>query len=301
MREPFQSGKIPIVFVHGLASDPQTWSQLESDLVANPSICSAATRSGSSATTLASHSSLVQLYSAATWPRSAERTTRCGAIPTCRKWSWSATAWAAFSPSCKSPPAATRCGRPPPPARSTRSSPTRPPAPTSPTRSTSNHRPTSRAWCSSPRPTAARASPCASSAASAPHSSKTRHNGAPATNNSSATTRARSAGNQRRHPHQRRPAGTRQPDPRSHHAHLLPSRRPPAHDPRRLGVADHPRTIRRHRAGRQRPPLRLGNRARRQRPPHRNPAPPRNHPRTHRHPHPPRCQHGLRLRSSNRR
>ena len=38
MREPFQSGKIPVVFVHGLASDPQTWSQLETDLLANPAI-----------------------------------------------------------------------------------------------------------------------------------------------------------------------------------------------------------------------------------------------------------------------
>lgn len=38
MREPFQPGKIPVVFVHGLASDPQTWSQLESDLVSNPAI-----------------------------------------------------------------------------------------------------------------------------------------------------------------------------------------------------------------------------------------------------------------------
>ena len=40
MREPFQPGKIPVVFVHGLASDPQTWSQLESDLQADPAILS---------------------------------------------------------------------------------------------------------------------------------------------------------------------------------------------------------------------------------------------------------------------
>src|SRR5262245_28530223 len=38
MREPFQSGKIPVIFIHGLASDPQTWSQLESELVSNPAI-----------------------------------------------------------------------------------------------------------------------------------------------------------------------------------------------------------------------------------------------------------------------
>jgi pimeloyl-ACP methyl ester carboxylesterase len=38
MREPFQPGKIPIVFIHGLASDPQTWSQLENDLQANPAL-----------------------------------------------------------------------------------------------------------------------------------------------------------------------------------------------------------------------------------------------------------------------
>ena len=36
MREPFQPGKIPIVFVHGLAADPQTWSHLENELRAHP-------------------------------------------------------------------------------------------------------------------------------------------------------------------------------------------------------------------------------------------------------------------------
>lgn len=38
MREPFQAGKIPIVLVHGLASDPLTWAQLENDLRAQPEI-----------------------------------------------------------------------------------------------------------------------------------------------------------------------------------------------------------------------------------------------------------------------
>jgi pimeloyl-ACP methyl ester carboxylesterase len=38
MREPFQPGKIPIVFVHGLASDPLTWAQLENDLRAQPAL-----------------------------------------------------------------------------------------------------------------------------------------------------------------------------------------------------------------------------------------------------------------------
>ncbi len=38
MREPFQSGKIPVVFIHGLASDPLTWAQLENDLRAQPAI-----------------------------------------------------------------------------------------------------------------------------------------------------------------------------------------------------------------------------------------------------------------------
>jgi pimeloyl-ACP methyl ester carboxylesterase len=38
MREPFQPQKIPIVFVHGLASDPLTWAQLENDLRNNPAI-----------------------------------------------------------------------------------------------------------------------------------------------------------------------------------------------------------------------------------------------------------------------
>jgi pimeloyl-ACP methyl ester carboxylesterase len=38
MGEPFQPGKIPIVFVHGLASDPLTWAQLVNDLRAQPAI-----------------------------------------------------------------------------------------------------------------------------------------------------------------------------------------------------------------------------------------------------------------------
>jgi pimeloyl-ACP methyl ester carboxylesterase len=38
MREPFQPGKIPVVFVHGLASDPLAWAQLENDLRAEPTI-----------------------------------------------------------------------------------------------------------------------------------------------------------------------------------------------------------------------------------------------------------------------
>jgi pimeloyl-ACP methyl ester carboxylesterase len=40
MREPFQPDKIPVVFVHGLASDPLTWAQLENDLRAQPAIFS---------------------------------------------------------------------------------------------------------------------------------------------------------------------------------------------------------------------------------------------------------------------
>ncbi len=40
MREPFQPGKIPLVCVHGLASDPLTWAQLENDLRADPEIYS---------------------------------------------------------------------------------------------------------------------------------------------------------------------------------------------------------------------------------------------------------------------
>jgi pimeloyl-ACP methyl ester carboxylesterase len=38
LREPFQPGKIPVVFVHGLAADPLTWAQLENDLRAEPAI-----------------------------------------------------------------------------------------------------------------------------------------------------------------------------------------------------------------------------------------------------------------------
>lgn len=38
MREPFQPGKIPVVFIHGLASDPLTWAQLENDLRAQPAL-----------------------------------------------------------------------------------------------------------------------------------------------------------------------------------------------------------------------------------------------------------------------
>jgi pimeloyl-ACP methyl ester carboxylesterase len=40
MHEPFQPGKIPIVFVHGLASDPLTWAELENELRAQPAIYS---------------------------------------------------------------------------------------------------------------------------------------------------------------------------------------------------------------------------------------------------------------------
>ncbi len=38
MREPFQPQKIPVVLIHGLASDPLTWLQLENDLRAQPAI-----------------------------------------------------------------------------------------------------------------------------------------------------------------------------------------------------------------------------------------------------------------------
>jgi pimeloyl-ACP methyl ester carboxylesterase len=38
MREPFQPAKIPVVFIHGLASDPLTWAQLENDLRAQPAL-----------------------------------------------------------------------------------------------------------------------------------------------------------------------------------------------------------------------------------------------------------------------
>ncbi|HEX4415470.1 MAG TPA: alpha/beta hydrolase family protein, partial [Lacipirellulaceae bacterium] len=38
MHEPFQPQKIPVVLIHGLASDPLTWSQLENDLRAQPAI-----------------------------------------------------------------------------------------------------------------------------------------------------------------------------------------------------------------------------------------------------------------------
>jgi pimeloyl-ACP methyl ester carboxylesterase len=38
MSEPYQPGKIPVVFVHGLASDPLTWAQLENDLRAQPAL-----------------------------------------------------------------------------------------------------------------------------------------------------------------------------------------------------------------------------------------------------------------------
>jgi pimeloyl-ACP methyl ester carboxylesterase len=38
MREPFQPGKIPVILVHGLASDPLTWAQLENDLRNQPAI-----------------------------------------------------------------------------------------------------------------------------------------------------------------------------------------------------------------------------------------------------------------------
>jgi pimeloyl-ACP methyl ester carboxylesterase len=40
MHEPFQPEKIPVVFIHGLASDPLTWIQLENDLRAQPALFS---------------------------------------------------------------------------------------------------------------------------------------------------------------------------------------------------------------------------------------------------------------------
>jgi pimeloyl-ACP methyl ester carboxylesterase len=38
MREPFQPGKIPVVFIHGLASDPLTWSEFENVFRSTPAI-----------------------------------------------------------------------------------------------------------------------------------------------------------------------------------------------------------------------------------------------------------------------
>jgi len=38
MYEPYQKGKIPVVFVHGLLSDPQTWYELINDLRAQPDL-----------------------------------------------------------------------------------------------------------------------------------------------------------------------------------------------------------------------------------------------------------------------
>lgn len=36
MLEPYQQGKIPVVFIHGLLSDPYTWSQMVNELLARP-------------------------------------------------------------------------------------------------------------------------------------------------------------------------------------------------------------------------------------------------------------------------
>ncbi len=36
MLEPYQPGKIPVVFIHGLLSDPYTWSQMINELMARP-------------------------------------------------------------------------------------------------------------------------------------------------------------------------------------------------------------------------------------------------------------------------
>lgn len=36
MLEPYQPGKIPVVFIHGLLSDPYTWSQMINELLARP-------------------------------------------------------------------------------------------------------------------------------------------------------------------------------------------------------------------------------------------------------------------------
>ena len=93
MREPFQPGKIPVVFVHGLASDPLTWAQLENDLRRSRR-SSIGTSSGSSGTTRAIRFWRAPPGCGSSSRRFGRRTIRCGAIRTCRGWCSSATAWA---------------------------------------------------------------------------------------------------------------------------------------------------------------------------------------------------------------
>ncbi|MFO0955913.1 MAG: hypothetical protein U0800_00435 [Isosphaeraceae bacterium] len=106
---PLPAGKIPVLLVHGLWSEPQTWLSMLDELEADPAIrgryqfwvafyatgCAAGRRLADPATR---------------WPASATPST--WPMPTLRwiGWWWSRTAWARWSPSCWCRRAATRSG-----------------------------------------------------------------------------------------------------------------------------------------------------------------------------------------------
>ena len=100
MREPFQPGKIPVVLIHGLASDPLTWLQLENDLRAQPAIFNRYQfwyfRYDTGDPFLGSAAGCGE-----SWRRSTKRTIRRDAIRTCRGWCLLGTAWADSWRSCK--------------------------------------------------------------------------------------------------------------------------------------------------------------------------------------------------------
>ena len=86
MHEPFQPGKIPVVFVHGLASDPLTWAQLENDLRAQPAIFNRYQFWFFRYDTGDPFLSECRPVCGSSWLRCGKRTTRRGAIRTCRGW-----------------------------------------------------------------------------------------------------------------------------------------------------------------------------------------------------------------------
>ena len=109
MIEPFQPGKIPVVFVHGLLSDPLTWVDLLNELRGRPELNDRfqwwayryATGKPFMKSAAGLREQLMQL-SATYDPQHCD--------PGCRKWcSWD-TAWGGWSSSCRSPTAAINSG-----------------------------------------------------------------------------------------------------------------------------------------------------------------------------------------------
>ena len=98
MLRPYEPGKIPVVFVHGLVSSPRAWVQTINELQNTPAIASRyqfwmfmyPTGQPIPGSAAQLRQSLIK----------AREHVRSRAIPTRPSigWSWSATAWGAFSP-----------------------------------------------------------------------------------------------------------------------------------------------------------------------------------------------------------